>query len=473
MTGPDVRGAGLDRLMIFNSPIFRKLFTCTLLPAAAVLIFVAIDFRHSALYRWLPLGIVLAVVVSYFVARLAAGAITDRVRTMQAFAETLVSAKPAQPADLSPADDELGSLARSLKRASAGWQSLVEQLQLESARRETVLKSMAEGVLAVDNDSRVIFCNTSFANLVGARLPLPPRVPLVDLVRDPGLSGMLAQVLAANEPMRQTLQLAAADGRVFEVHATPLAGPTQTGALAILHDVTGIERLERVRKDFVANVSHELRTPLTAIRGYAEALLDGGVDDPAERRRFLQVILNHSIRLDHIASDLLVLSELESARAQPETERVSVPDAVETALHAVEAESEARSVTLCRKDLAPAEVVGSRVRLEQALINLLTNAVRFNRPGGAVEVSVRRAGDEISIVVSDNGIGIPSGDLSRIFERFYRVDKARSREVGGTGLGLAIVKHTVERMGGGVKVESQIGKGATFTVTLPSAADRA
>lgn len=463
-------------LMIFNSPIFRKLFACTLLPAAAVLIFVAIDFRHSTHYRWLPLGVVLAVVVSYLFARLAAGAIIGRVCTLQAFAETLVSPQPARPAELSPAadgDDELGSLARSLMRASAGWQRLVEQLQLESARRETILKSMAEGVLAIDNDSRVIFCNTSFASLVGARLPLPPRVPLVDLVRDPGLSGMLAQVLAANEPMRQTLQLGAADGRVFEVHATSLAGPAQTGALAILHDVTGVERLERVRKDFVANVSHELRTPLTAIRGYAEALLDGGVEDPGERRRFLQVILNHSIRLDHIASDLLVLSELESARAQPEAERVSVPDAVDTALHAVEAESEARQVSLRRKETSPAQILGSRVRLEQALINLLTNAVRFNRPGGFVEVSVKRAEDDIFIVVSDNGIGIPSGDRSRIFERFYRVDKARSREVGGTGLGLAIVKHTVERMGGSVRVESQIGNGATFTVTLPAAADLA
>lgn len=449
--------------------LFRKLFACAVVPAAAVVLLTALELTRASLLRWLPQAVVLAIVAALLVAWLVARKLVARIRSMQDFAESLASAQPPAPVELPVKDDELGSLASSLKRAAAAWQGLVGQVRLESARRETILKSMVEGVLAVDKDSRVIFCNDSFARLAGARIPIEPRVPLVDLVRDPGLSGMLAQVLAANEPMRQTLQISAIDGRVFEVQAAPLAGPAHAGALAILHDVTGLERLERVRKDFVANVSHELRTPLTAIRGYAEALLDGATEDPAERRRFLQVILNHSIRLDNIASDLLVLSELESSRAQAETERVSLLDAVDTALHAVEAEAAARHVLLRRGEIPAAQVLGSRVRLEQALINLLTNAVRFNREGGAVQIAGSVSPDGVQIVVSDNGIGIPSEDLSRIFERFYRVDKARSREVGGTGLGLAIVKHTVERMGGTVKVESQIGKGATFTLALPAA----
>ncbi|MGH9378063.1 MAG: sensor histidine kinase [Terriglobia bacterium] len=456
--------------MTMKSPIFRRFLWSAVLPALAALLFLNLYLRNSGVHLWLLAGLVFALVIAFAAAWSSARALIRRINRMQAFAENLLDSQlPAAPALLEN-EDELGSLARSLGRAAGQWQGLLEQLKLESARREAILKSMVEGVLAVDNDSRVIFCNDSFARLVGARLPLPARLPLLDLARDPSLTGMLAQVLATHEPLRQTLQLAAADGRVFEVQAAPLAGPAHTGALAILHDITDLERLERVRKDFVANVSHELRTPLTAIRGYSEALLDGGLEDPEQNRKFLEVILNHSIRLNNIASDLLVLSELESARGQPEQDRVSIRAAVDAALRAVEVEAEARAVSLVRGQVEEAEVLGSRVRLEQALINLVTNAVKFNRPGGAVRLEATMfAEGSVSITVSDNGIGIPSEALSRIFERFYRVDKARSREVGGTGLGLSIVKHVIERMGGSVKVESQVGKGATFTVTLPAA----
>ena len=256
-------------------------------------------------------------------------------------------------------------------------------------------------------------------------------------------------------------------GRTFEVQVAPLVGTAHRGATAILHDVTDIERLERVRKDFVANVSHELRTPLTAIRGYAETLLEGALEDKEHNRRFLEIIQAHAIRLNNIASDLLTLSELESGKAWVEPERVSLRAVLESGLHTVEVAARVREVNILRGKINDAYVMGDKLRIEQALINLLDNAVKFNRAGGEVSVlTVRNSDGRVQIAISDTGIGIPAEDLSRIFERFYRVDKARSHDVGGTGLGLAIVKHIIERMGGTVRVESQLGKGSVFTVTL-------
>jgi two-component system phosphate regulon sensor histidine kinase PhoR len=260
--------------------------------------------------------------------------------------------------------------------------------------------------------------------------------------------------------------------RVFEVQAAPLTSATARGAIAILHDITDLERLERIRRDFVANVSHELRTPLTAIRGYAETLLEGALEDQEYNRRFLEIIKAHAIRLNNIASDLLTLSELEAGKARPEPEPVSVRGAVESAMRTVETEARLRQVSLNCGRLEDAWVLGDRLQLEQVFVNLLDNAVKFNRPGGEALLEISRLGtDRIKITLADTGIGIPHDDLPRIFERFYRVDKARSREVGGTGLGLSIVKHIVERMNGTVGVESQLGKGSMFTLLLPTASN--
>jgi two-component system phosphate regulon sensor histidine kinase PhoR len=328
---------------------------------------------------------------------------------------------------------------------------------------------MVEGVLAVDGEMRVTFCNDSFARAVGAQRPASELLPLIDLVRDPGLTDLLKQVLASETPAKQRLQLPAAGGRAFEVQAAPLTLPSRRGAIAILHDITDLERLERVRKDFVANVSHELRTPLTAIRGYAETLLEGAIEDKENNRRFLEIIKAHAIRLNNIASDLLVLSDLESGKPEPQPEPVSVQEALAAALGAVESEARLRGVRLVRGQFQDATLMGDRVRLEQAFVNLLDNAVKFNRPGCEVHLETSRTEDgKARITVADTGIGIASEDLPRIFERFYRVDKGRSRDLGGTGLGLSIVKHVIERMNGTIQVESQLGKGSTFTVLLPA-----
>ncbi len=361
----------------------------------------------------------------------------------------------------------MSELGRSLDRTGARLCELVERLTLESARREGILASMVEGVVAVDRDLRITFCNDSFRRMVAATAPISERQPLLEILRDPELLAMFSSVLDSRQPVKRRVRLAGAEGRSFEVQVAPLSGTVQAGAIAIFYDITDLERLERVRRDFVANVSHELRTPLTAISGYAETLLEGGLEDPENNRKFVEIIKSHATRLSNITSDLLALSELEAEKPAGEARPVSVSNAVETALKMIEPTAQLRDVKIIRGHLERAEVLAERGQLEQLLVNLLDNAVKFNRRGGEVRLAVTREGDRIRITVADTGIGIPSTDLSRIFERFYRVDKARSREMGGTGLGLSIVKHIVERLNGTITVESQLGKGSTFTILLP------
>ena len=409
-----------------------------------------------------------AAVFALLVAFLVSRAFSRRIRRIQAFAQELVNEEYSGTIASQP-DDELGSLARSLRGMAEQFRRMLAALAEESARRKALLAGMVEGVLAVDHDLRVTFCNGSFARAVKAREPLPERVPVVEVVRDPELLELLRRVIATGEPARRRLTLAAAAGRVFDVQGAPVGQPPAAGAIAVLHDVTDVEHLERVRKDFVANISHELRTPLAAIRGYAETLLDGAAQDPAANRKFLEIICRNTVRLGDMASDLLALSEMESEREPPPAEKVSIREAAAAALAAVENEAVARHVDVFAGAIEDVHVMGQRFRLEHALVNLLANGIRFNRAGGEVRLAAILVGDRVRITVSDTGIGIPFQDLPRIFERFYCVDKARSRETGGTGLGLAIVKHAAERMAGTVTVESRPGKGSVFTLQFPSA----
>lgn len=421
---------------------------------------------HEEIWIASLVALLLALGIAYFISR----SFTRRVKKLKTFAENLGKTPSAQRS-LVYGNDELGDLARSLDRTGFRLRELVDRLSLESARRESILASMVEGVVAVDSKLRVTFCNDAFRRVVGASNFIPENQSLLDVLRDPELLSMYTHVLESCQPLKRRVRLAGAEGHSFEVQVTPLAGTVQGGAIAIFYDITDLERLERIRRDFVANVSHELRTPLTAISGYAETLLEGALEDEESNRKFVEIIKSHANRLSNIASDLLALSELESERPATESRPVSVRSAVDAALKMIEPAAQLRGVTIRTGELDDAEVLAERGRLEQVLVNLLDNAVKFNRPSGEVRVEVsREAGDNVRIAVADTGIGIPSTDLSRVFERFYRVDKARSREMGGTGLGLSIVKHAVERMNGAVSVESQLGKGSIVTVLLPTCA---
>ncbi len=431
-----------------------------------------LDTAVAAVRWWMFEASLMALALAMAIAYFFSVRFTRRIRRLQSFAENLVATGASQ--ELAPdADDEVGELAKSLNRMAAQLRDSLDRLRLESARREAILSAMVEGVLAVDHDMRITFCNASFARVIGAPAAITERTPLLEVVRDAGLRDMFRQVLASGSPLKQRLELPAADGRSFEVQAAPLSvssSASRWGAIAVLHDITDLERLERVRKDFVANVSHELRTPLTAISGYAETLLEGALEDPANNRKFLEIIKAQASRLNNIASDLLVLSELESGKpeaAEPEPLRVRA--VLESALRTVESAARVAGIRLDCTKVDDVCVVGSKIRLEQALVNLLDNAIKFNRPAGEVRISARRIPEgPVAITVADTGIGIASEDLSRIFERFYRVDKAHSRTVGGTGLGLSIVKHVVERMNGKITVASELGKGTVFSLTVPA-----
>ncbi|HEX4749958.1 MAG TPA: ATP-binding protein [Bryobacteraceae bacterium] len=385
--------------------------------------------------------------------------------------EDFIAALPTSETDL-PVEGppELQSLSRAMKAMAQRVRQVVEQANLEGARRETILACMAEGVLAVRSDLKVVFCNDAFARAFSTRVPVSEGRTLYEVVREPEIRNMLERVLTSASAATARFRLPSAAGRWFEARALPLGQTPVRGAVIVLHDVTDIQRQQQLRKDFVANVSHELRTPLAAIRGYAETLLDGALEDPNHNRKFVEVILSHAVRLNNIASDLLILSELDSdAPFIGPAEPVAVCDIIDSVVRTVEAAAQERDVRIESGVTGECFIQGHRYRLEQVLINLVDNAVKFNKPGGRVRVQCSLGSDGLlQIAVSDTGIGIASEDLKRVFERFYRVDRSRSRTAGGTGLGLPIVNEIVSRMGGSVRVESQLGRGSTFIVSLPA-----
>jgi two-component system phosphate regulon sensor histidine kinase PhoR len=327
---------------------------------------------------------------------------------------------------------------------------------------------MTEGVIAVDAKLNITFCNRAFAQAIGDP-DIAEGGALIKTVREPLLFQTLKEVIDSGETIRRRLRLSVQDGHSFDICASPLPGAATRGAIAVLFDITPSERLDRVRRDFIANVSHEFRTPLATIRGYAETLLDGALEDEENRRKFVEAIMANAVRLNNIAADLLTLSELEDGRPQAEGGPILVADVIQGAIRAVEPAASLAGVRVQCQEFPTAHVWGHRMRFEQAIVNLLDNAVKFNRPDGEVRIRVAmRSEEEVEISISDSGIGIPGQDLSRIFERFYRVDKARSRQVRGTGLGLSIVKHAVQQMNGSVAVESELGRGSTFTLVIPT-----
>ncbi|MGA7239731.1 MAG: ATP-binding protein [Bryobacteraceae bacterium] len=405
----------------------------------------------------------IAIILAYFIASVFA----RRIRRIENYAKELVKEDYSKTL-LLESDDELGSVARSLRSMAEHFRKMLDLLSQESSLRAVVLESMFEGILAVEHNLHVTFFNNAFARAFRVATPNVGQ-PVAQIVRDPALHTLLSRVIRTRVPAREKISLINPEGRIFDVQAVPLIEGGTAGAIATFHDITELERLERVRRDFVANISHELGTPLAAIQGYAETLRDGALEDAENSRRFLNIIISHTERINRLASDLLMLSEIETERTPALAERISVVEVAENALRAVAANADEHRVLAYLNAADDVYVTAHRGRLERAISNLLLNAINYNRPDGEVRIDVQRADATARISVVDNGIGIATQDISRIFERFYRVDKARSRDTGGTGLGLSIVKHIVERAGGSVVVESQLGKGSIFTLVFPVA----
>jgi two-component system phosphate regulon sensor histidine kinase PhoR len=291
----------------------------------------------------------------------------------------------------------------------------------------------------------------------------------MELIRHSDLLAFIQKALTRDETIRGEIVVGSIRTRSFDVTAAPVRSEDSiSGAVMVLHDMSEIRRLERARRDFIANISHEFKTPLTAIQGFAETLLGGALEDVDHRQRFLEIIREHALRLGRLTEDLLKLAQIEAGQLQRVTRPIAISDIIKPCMET------ARVKAIRKKLLLESEYAddlpslnGDLQSFQEILNNLLDNALRYTPAGGRVEVKAAVEGSEMVISVSDTGIGIPKADHDRIFERFYRTDAARSRESGGTGLGLSIVKHLAEAYGGWIKVESEVGRGSSFYVFLP------
>jgi two-component system, OmpR family, phosphate regulon sensor histidine kinase PhoR len=367
---------------------------------------------------------------------------------------------------------EFRTLADTFNAMSARLASNFQELERDEDQLRTILSGMIEGVLAVDEHQAILFANERVGEMLDfvSESAVGQRVDAV--VKHPAIPAIVSKALSGGGPYREKLELSSPE-RKFTLYASPLPGTEKPGAVLVVYDVTEIRRLEQLRQDFVANVSHELKTPLSNIKSSIETLLDGAAEEPNSRLLFLTEIESQATRLDALVGDILVLARIEAGEATLDMEVVQIEDAIQDCLDRHRTRAEARGLALngvalgnCPQDLS---VWVDEEALAQILDNLVDNAIKYTQQNGRVTVRWEASDLLVAFEVQDSGIGIPPEGLGRVFERFYRVDKARSREKGGTGLGLAIVKHMVQIMKGTIRVSSVVDQGTTFRVTLPRA----
>jgi two-component system phosphate regulon sensor histidine kinase PhoR len=388
--------------------------------------------------------------------------------------EALGAGRPIRPV-LTVVGGTAGSLVRAFNDVVPQLSARVTKLERDRQQLSAVLSGMAESVIAVDGRRRLLFANASADQLFGLGPGSVGRL-VPELIRSPQVQQAVEATLSRPSPYRGEIKTPGRGAalwtvpRVLSVHGTPLPGSPPPGAVLVFHDMTELRRLERMRQDFVANASHELKTPVASIKAYTETLLDWALHDDEVNVRFLHRIEEQADRLNQLVLDLLSLARLESGQEPYEHRPLELAPVVSSCVESHRDRASARSQAL-GLELGPLDdqalVVADEEAVRQILDNLIDNALKYTPEEGRVNVSCALTDREISIAVSDTGIGIPRNDLPRVFERFYRVDKARSRELGGTGLGLSIVKHLVQSLGGQVTVDSRVGAGSRFTVQLP------
>lgn len=434
----------------------------------------AVDAAVSLAYARFAAAALAIAVLAGLASLLAAKQISKPIRRIQQAAQRFADGDLQARAPM-PDTEELASLAQTLDAAAS---QIVEQLRTithQAREQQAIVSSMKEGVIAVDTQDRVILLNPAAEELLGVALDSARDRVIQEVVRNPGLQSFFQTLRESGEPSLQEITFHGVEDRVVQAAGAPLVGGDErrAGVVVVLNDITQNRKLENVRKDFVANVSHELKTPITAIKGYVETLQHGAIDDPKTAGRFLETIHRQADRLNAIVDDLLALSRIEQSADAKEIEltRTSICAVLESARMNCLTSAEDERISIDIVDGCD-EHLSARINaplLEQAVTNLLDNAIKYSHKDATVVISSEAVGDEIAIRVVDHGEGIEPEDLPRIFERFYRADKARSREKGGTGLGLAIVKHIVQAHGGRTTVESTPGEGSTFTIFLPAA----
>jgi len=432
----------------------------------------AVNDALDTLYARIGVSAVVVAVLAALIGLFVTGRISSQMRDITKGAQRLAAGdfthKLYEPRTL-----EFAMVAESLNHMADELSEQIGTLTRERNQREAVLTSMVEGVIAVDPDERVIALNEAAAKLLDVDPVAAEGKSIQEIVRNPDLQRAVEAALEGHEPVEADITIrVGAEDRSLQANGTLLRQTTEggaAGAVVVLNDVTRLKRLEAVRRDFVANVSHELKTPVTSIKGFAETLDDGAIDDPDAAHRFVRIIAGQADRLNAIIGDLLALSSLEQSQDGRDLtlEEADVCEVVRAAVEVCEPKAQTRDIPLeVSSGDCPLAPVNAPL-LEQAVINLIDNAVKYSPDGSPVVIAVDVIDGEVVIGVRDQGPGIPREHVPRLFERFYRVDKARSRDLGGTGLGLAIVKHITQAHGGHVSVDSVVGRGSTFRIHLP------
>jgi two-component system phosphate regulon sensor histidine kinase PhoR len=420
------------------------------------------EFRRRL---WLASAIIL--VFASWVSLLFFRALGSRIERLKEFSRR-VSGGDFRPLPLDRKDDELSDLAKTLNETAATLDGTIRTLTEERNQSAAILRSMAEGVAVIGSDQRLIFCNEAFCRVLAIEGSVPEGRPIVEVIRQSDLLESIRNALAGHESVGSEFVIGALRTRSFSVTSAPVKSDgTIRGAVIVLHEISELRRLERARRDFVANVSHEFRTPLTAIQGFADTLLAGAVKDSKNRVRFLEIIRNNAVRLGRLTDDLLKLSQIEAGKLQLEFRSLTAGDIIKPCVETARLSADGKQLALETDYDTRMEIRGDVNSLQEVLQNLLDNAVRYTPSGGRITIRAAVIGNEIAISITDTGVGIPKAEQERIFERFYRADPARSRELGGTGLGLAIAKHLVEAHGGRIEVQSEVGQGSTFSIYLP------
>lgn len=429
----------------------------------------AINVSIRQIWMSLIVGLLLLLIVAALVSSRLARGITRPIEDMTHLARGITHGDFSHDPVHVKSRDELGQLARAIQHMSISLQRQLGTIRESERRWKSVIETMPSGLLLVDSKGQIVLVNPEIENLLGVKRTEIIGGSYTQFAHTSHLGHLIDHCIRTKSNVREEIHFSLPDERILEASLSPVKDDRDRilGVVIILHDMTAIRRLEKMRSEFVANVSHEIKTPVTSLIGFTETLLDGALEDEETCRNFLEIIHDESQRLHRLIGDILELSKIESRELKLRTETVDVSQLVRSTAGTLQSQVDTNELSLELHLPETLQVEGDEDRIRQIVVNLLANAIAYTPEGGRINISVRNEGENWVLEVADTGVGIPKEDLPRIFERFYRVDKARSRESGGTGLGLAIVKHLVDVLNGTIEVKSQVGVGTTFKVTFP------
>jgi len=458
-----------QRMMYVAMPLLKSSNSIIAILTASIALDEVDEQIRSIRHKLFLDGLFIALIASgicYFVSR----RIIKPIEMMQQFAKNFASGKLTDRLVL-PKTNELSSLAKAMNEMASQLELRIQTIKKHKKEYEAVLTSMVEGVVAIDNDERVLGLNQAAAKIFDAVPDKVEKRSLQEVIRNRDLQKFVGKALKSEENLQGEVTFVQNEEKYYRVHASPLydARSEKVGALLVLDDITQLRRLEKIRQDFVANASHEIKTPLTAIKGFVETLLNGAIADKEKSVQFLNIIDKHVNRLSAIVQDLLLLSQIEREDEikQLVYQDINLKDIIKSSISICNSKAVEKKIIMDFEPLDDTIMKVDQRLMEQALVNLLDNAIKYSPEESKINIKIEKSHKEVNICVIDQGNGISKDHLPRLFERFYRVDRARSRKLGGTGLGLAIVKHIAQAHKGKVSVESTFGQGSTFTIHLP------